>query len=250
MMEGLHRETGYYFTSAVPTNYITVVEAFGSSRADIALINSFSYLLAHDKYGVEAKLRAVRFGLDYYLGQIVARADSGINEVKDLDGKKFAFTDASSTSGYMFPLKMMKDAGVEPAATTFAMKHDNVITMVYQKQVDAGATFYSPPTEDGKARDARSRVLTQFPDVLERVKIIAITDKIPNDPFVFRKGLPAELVNNVIKGLKSYLKTAEGKDIFFQIYNMEDMLDVTDADYDDLRNTIRTLDLSIKDIIK
>ncbi len=246
----LESETGYFFKTGIPTNYISVVEAFGSSRADIAVMNSFGYLMANDKYGAHALLRTVRYGHDYYQGQIIAHVDSGINSVADLAGKKFAFTDPSSTSGYMFPLKIVKDAGVELGNQTFAIKHDNVVTMVYQKQVDAGATYYSAPSEDGKIRDARSRVKTQFPDVEDKVKIVTITDKIPNDPFVFRKDLPQEMVTKFIAAVKKYIATPEGKQIFRNIYSVEAVNDTTDSDYDNLRQVIKAININIEEQLK
>ena len=151
----LEKETGMAFKTGIPTNYVAVVEAFGSNRADIGVMNSFGYIMANNKYGAEAKLKVIRYGEDHYRGQIIAHVDSGIKTVKDIDGKKFAFTDPSSTSGFMFPKKILNEHKAEPANTTFAIKHDNVVTMIYQKQVDAGATYYSPPSKDGKIRDAR-----------------------------------------------------------------------------------------------
>ena len=213
-------------------------------------MNSFGYLMANDKYGAHALLRTVRYGHDYYQGQIIAHVDSGINSVADLAGKKFAFTDPSSTSGYMFPLKIVKDAGVELGNQTFAIKHDNVVTMVYQKQVDAGATYYSAPSEDGKIRDARSRVKTQFPDVEDKVKIVTITDKIPNDPFVFRKDLPQEMVTKFIAAVKKYIATPEGKQIFRNIYSVEAVNDTTDSDYDNLRQVIKAININIEEQLK
>jgi len=43
----LHRTTGLWFTAAVPTSYIVVVESFGSGGVDLAITNTFSYVLAH-----------------------------------------------------------------------------------------------------------------------------------------------------------------------------------------------------------
>ncbi len=215
----LEKETGLFFKTGIPTNYVAVVEAFGSKRADIGVMNSFGYIMANTKYGATAKLRVVRYGHDYYQGQIIAHVDSGITSIKDLDGKKFAFTDPSSTSGFMFPTKMLKDNNVKPGNTTFAIKHDNVVTMIYQKQVDAGATYYSAPSKEGKIRDARARVKTQFPDVEEKIKIITITEKIPNDPFVFRKDLPKDITTKFIAAVKKYIGTERGKKVFRSIYS-------------------------------
>jgi phosphonate transport system substrate-binding protein len=246
----LEAETGLVFKTGIPTNYVAVVEAFGSKRADIGVMNSFGYIMANKKYGAQAKLRVLRYGHDYYQGQIIAHVDSGINSVKDIAGRRFAFTDPSSTSGYMFPLKILKDANIKPGNTTFAIKHDNVVTMIYQKQVDAGATYYSAPSAEGKIRDARSRVKTQFPDVEDKVKIITITEKIPNDPFVFRKDLPKEITDKFITAVKKYIATPAGKSVFKNIYSVEGVVDTTDLDYDGLRNMIKSINLDTEKLIK
>ena len=246
----LEKETGLMFKTGIPTNYIAVVEAFGSLRADIGVMNSFGYIMANEKYGASALLRVLRYGHDYYQGQILAHVDSGIKTVQDLQNKSFAFVDPSSTSGYMFPLKILKDNKVKTGNITFASKHDNVITMIYQGQVDAGATYYSAPDENGKIRDARARVRTQFPDVEEKIKIVAITEKIPNDPFVFRKGLPQEIVNKFIAAVKKYISTPEGKKSFKEIYSVEGVIDSTDTDYDGLRKMIKTIDLDTSKLVR
>ena len=45
----LQRETGYTFAASLPTSFIAVVEAFGSGKADVAAMNTFSYVLAYKK---------------------------------------------------------------------------------------------------------------------------------------------------------------------------------------------------------
>jgi phosphonate transport system substrate-binding protein len=245
----MEKETGLFFKSGIPSNYIAVVEAFGSQRADIAVMNSFGYLLANSKFGAEAKLKTLRHGKDYYAGAIYVNANSGIKSLKDLNGKKFAFTDSSSTSGYLFPLKIMNDNKIKLGNTTFAIKHDNVITMVYQGQVDAGAAFYSDAF-DGKIKDARERVLTQFPDVEKKVTVLKITDKIPNDPFVFRKGLDPVVVKKFIDGLNKYLATEEGKAAFKSIYAVDGVVPATNKDYDSLRKVLKATNTDAAALVK
>jgi phosphonate transport system substrate-binding protein len=246
----LETETGLFFKTGIPTSYVAVVEAFGSERADIGVMNSFGYLMANEKYGAQALLRVVRYGHDYYQGQILAHVDSGIKDIKDLAGRKFAYTDPSSTSGYMFPLKIMKDNGVAPGQTAFLMKHDSVVTAIYQRQVDAGATYYSAPDENGKIRDARERVKTQFPDVEDKIKIVTITDKIPNDPFVFRKDLPEAITQKFIAAVKKFISTESGQKVFKNIYSVEAIIDSSDADYQSLRDTIKSIGLDVGALVK
>jgi phosphonate transport system substrate-binding protein len=233
----LEAQTGLHFKVAIPASYIAVVEAFGTKRADVATLNAFGYVLAHEKYGVEARLSGVRYGSDSYKAQIVARSTSDINKVSDLAGKKFAFVDPASTSGYLMPMQLFKDNNIKPKETVFANKHDSVITMVYQGRVDAGATFYTPPA-DGAIQDARRLVKTQFPDVESKVKIVALTDSIPNDPIVFRKDLPEAIKVKVMDALVAYIETPEGLKTMKELYGLTGLKVTTDQNYDVVRNML------------
>lgn len=252
LLQFLERETGYYFETAIPTSYIAVVEAFGTDRADIAIINSFSYLLAHEKYGANAVLRVIRTGKQaYYRGQIIVRTDSGIEKLEDLNGKSIAYVDASSASGYILPNNLLKKKGIKPARETFAMKHDNVVTMVYQRQVDVGATFYSPSHPiTGEPLDARSRVKKQYPDVFEKIKILALTDSLPNDPVVFRKGMSSIMVERIKNALLKFANSEEGKHVLPEIYSMEGLIEASDSDYDLLRKLIKEAGLNLEEMVR
>lgn len=233
----LETVTPYKYKVTIPQSYITVVEAFGTKRADVAALNSFGYVLAHERFGAEARLTVLRHGSAYYQSQFIAHVDSGIEKIEDLDGRAVAFVDASSMSGYKLPLKTLTDRNIRPKETVFAMKHDSVVTMIYQRQVDAGATFYSPP-HDGKIDDARRLVLRQYPDVTDKIKIISLTDEIPNDPIVFRKDLPEDMKQVITQAFVDYIKTDEGKAAFGAIYGVTGLKTATDADYKSVREML------------
>jgi phosphonate transport system substrate-binding protein len=248
----LQKATGYSVTAALPTSYIAVVEAFGSGKADIAAMNTFSYVLANEKYGVEAALKVIRRdGEQTYKGQFITRVDSGIDSLYELNGKKIAYVDAASTSGYILPKAMLGKQGIKPSEEVFAMKHDNVVTMVYQKQVDAGATYYSPPDKKtGEILDARARVVKQYPDIYQTVKIIAFTEDIPNDPFVFRKDLPKEIKQKMMNALIDFQGTPAGKKALFETYSVEGLAPAHDSDYDGLRTMIRQFGGNVEETLK
>lgn len=226
----LEKETGYKFEVSVPQSYIAVVEAFGTDRADVAALNTYGYYLAHTKHKAEARLTVVRHGSNTYQSQFIVKAGSKIKSLSDFKGKKIAFVDPASASGYLLPLKMLRDKGVEPGETVFAMKHDNVVAMVYNGQVEGGATFYSPAFE-GKIEDARRLVKTQYPDVEEKVQILQLSEPILNDPIVFRATLPEPIKLKITEALLKYVKTEEGKAALKAIYGVDDFKQVTDVDY-------------------
>lgn len=235
----LETQTGLSVDVAIPQSFVAVVESFGTERADVATLNAIGYIMAHERYGAEALLMTVRFGSDSYRAQILVPANSPIKKVEDINGKKFAFVDPLSTSGYLMPLDLLNRNNVKPSDTVFAKKHDSVVTMIYQGQVDAGATFHTP-ANDGKIQDARRLVKTQFPDIEDKVKILTLTDAIPNDPIVFRKGLPAEIKTKIVDALMAYIGTDEGKETLHAVYGITGLKTSTDATYDPIRKMLES----------
>lgn len=230
----LEKNTPYKYEIQIPQSYVAVVEAFGTKRADVAGLNSYGYYLAHKKYNVEARLTVIRHGSATYQSQFITRANSNITELKDLAGKTVAFVDPASASGYLLPLKTLNDKKIRPKEVIFAMTHDNVVTKVYRGEVDAGATYYSPPI-NGKLDDARRLVLAQYPDVEKKVKIIELSLPIPNDPIAFRKDMPEEMKVFIVNAFLTYVATPEGKKSFDEIYGLTEMKKSTDDDYFQMR---------------
>lgn len=251
--EYLEKNTPYKYEITIPQSYVAVVEAFGTKRADVAAFNTFGYILAHEKYGAEARMTTLRHGLPTYQSQFIVKADSNIKSIEDLAGKKIAFVEPASTSGYLLPLKTLKEKNITPKETVFAGKHDNVVSMVYQGQVDAGATFYSPPFKDDKGveqvEDARRLVLTQYPDVVQKVKILSLSEPITNDPIVFRKEMPEEMKNKIVDTMMAFVATPEGKDAFKAIYGITEIKKATDADYDAARAMLKTAGANVEELL-
>ncbi len=252
LIDFLEKETGYHYSYSVPASFIAVVEAFGTGKADISIINTFSYLLASQKYGARAVLRVVRRdGETSYRGMFISRKGSGIDSLPDIQGKRIAYVDPASTSGYILPKATLDRLGIHPAEEVFAMKHDNVVTMVYQGQVDAGAAYYSPPDKKtGEILDARARVKQQFPDVADVIRIIGFTDSIPNDPVVVRKELPESIVRKTIDALIKFQKTPEGRKALWRIYSVEGFIKTNDSDYDVLRHILKKSGYDLEELMK
>lgn len=260
-------DSGFHVETAIPASYVAVVEAFGTGRADFAAMNTFGYILAKDVkgYPVEAILTVVRGESEtHYKGQIIAHVDSGITSIADLADKKFAFTDAASTAGFILPSKLLREHGVQLGDTVFSGTYDAVVTQVYQRSVDAGATYYSPPrlerrsdgTEVEVARDARTRVMTQFPDVLDKVRIVAFTSETPNDAWVVRRGILAdpardeELREAVRAALLAFAATDEGRAALGRLYDITGLSIASDSTYDELRKVVLDSGLDLESTVR
>jgi len=248
--EFLRKETGYRFKVAVPTSYAAVIEALGTYQADITWLPTYAYVLAKQKYDAEVKLMTVRNSLTKYRGQFVAKSNSKIKTLADIEGKIVAYTDAASTSGYIYPSALLKEQGIEPSQTRFTGSHNAAILAVYSGTADVACTYWSPPDSTGLPKDAREKLLETKPDVLEKVVPIAFTDWIPNDTVTFRKNMPTELEAKVVKALHDFASSARGKEILRSLYDIDGLDHATDADYDVVRKTLQLMKLDPASILK
>ena len=239
--EFLEKETGFSIKMGIPDSYDELVDHFNSSTPSFAMMSSQSYVLANQKYGAMVKLRTVRFGHSVYYGMIITRASSGIKDISDLQGKTFAYTDELSTSGYLYPKKILERNKVKPSKEFFLKKHDEVVRLVYEGKVDGGAAFYSPPSSDGTLRDARARLKEKFPDVENKVVIIAKTEAIPNDPIVFSKNFNPDVARKLYTALVKLSTDAKGKQALLDLYGTEGFVKASDSDYNSLRGVMGLL---------
>lgn len=153
MAQALNKATGLTFEVSVPTSYAATIEEMCASPDDtIGFIPGLGYALASQLCGVDVAFKAVRYGYPVYWAEFIVRRDSGIKTLADLNGKKWGYPDAGSTSGYMVPLVMFKDQGIKPAQEISTGGHNQTVTAVYNGEVDFGTVFYSVPLNpDGES---------------------------------------------------------------------------------------------------
>jgi phosphonate transport system substrate-binding protein len=237
-------KTGLVISANVGTDFAAVREAMGADKAQIGWLNTFNYVLAHEKYGVDVALVTVRFGTTTYKGQIIVRADSGITTLADLKGKVMCWVDPNSTSGYIIPRIYLKANGIDPdtdfSKQVEAGSHNNVVIQVYNGDCDAGATFV----------DARSSVEADFPDVMEKVVVLATTGDIPNDGVDFVKDFPADMRDQIVTALLDIASTDEGKNALNTLYSIEGLQKADDSFYDGFRADLSKAGINIEDLAK
>ncbi len=84
----------------------------------------------------------------------------------------------------------------------------------------------------------------------KKIKILALTDSLPNDPVVFRKGMSPIMVEKIKNALLKFANSDEGKKIMPEIYSMEGLIETTDSDYDLLRKLIKEAGLNLEEMVK
>jgi phosphonate transport system substrate-binding protein len=219
--------TGYRVRAEVPTSYAATIEAMCAGRVDVGFLATFAYVLGNQRCGTEARLVSIRANKPYYVSQILYRADLNVRNLNDLRGKRFAFVDPGSASGYLFPAALLKKNGIDPdrffSQVLFAGGHDKVVLAIYTGSVDAGATFGDP---DNPVLEARETAVRQYPDVRDKVKVLMYTEDIPNDTVSFRRDLPQEVKEKVTKAMFRIAATPPGRETIFALYQHQGYADL------------------------
>ncbi|MFN2167889.1 MAG: phosphate/phosphite/phosphonate ABC transporter substrate-binding protein, partial [Anaerolineae bacterium] len=250
----------------------------------MGFIPGLGYVLANQLCGVDVSAKAVRYGYDWYAAQIIVARDSDLQTVADLAGLKWAYPDPGSTSGYMYPLYMLQDAGVEPGETLEAGSHDAVVRAIYNGEADFGTTFFSPPIVDGvpiewepgddpdvpadlvescapnddgsklmcgnfEIRDARRNLRAEAPDVAQKVRILATTDKIPNDTISFGPEFPADVREQIVQAIFDFATNdPEGFGTAMAPYSWTGVNPAVDEDYDPIRLAVEAAGFTMEDL--
>ena len=275
MANALKEATGLTFEVVVPTSYAATIEEMCASPSDtMAFIPAFGYVLANDLCGVDVAFKAVRRGWGVYWTMLVVARDSDIDSIDDLNGKKFAFPDAGSTSGYLVPSVMLKEAGVTVGEELEAGGHPQAVRAVYTGEADFAAAFYSPwaAPEGGapwaigddpevpvdvnscalnedkskllcegyRVLDARANIREEFPDVISKVRILMLSPEIPNDTMSFGPEFPADVRAQIEAALQAFAEseawgTSLGSEDF---YGWSGMQPAADAEYDFIRKLV------------
>ncbi|TLS38120.1 phosphate/phosphite/phosphonate ABC transporter substrate-binding protein [Pseudalkalibacillus caeni] len=224
----LEEEIGIPVEGKVMTNYSALVEAMGSNQVQIGFLPAFGYVLAHQKHGVEVILKSERHGSDTYRAQYVVRADSGIENLEDLEGKVWAVPDLTSTSGFLFPAAQIMDKfDVKDVQTEFfsdtiqAGGHDNAVISVLEGDADVATTF----------DDARTTIEEDYPEVMDKTKVIGYTEDIPNDTISVTKELSDDLQKKIKEAFLSFNDNEDMIKIMNEVYSWDAIREANNDEY-------------------
>ena len=208
-----------------------------NGEAQMAALNTFSYILAHSRGCANVALVSVRFGSAYYSGQIIARADSGITTLADLKGKTFCRPDPLSTSGWIVPSITLRANGIDPdtdLTVVDAGGHPQVVTAVLNGDCDAGATFVDARTDDQKA---------------DTVVIQPKPRRFPTTPSASRPTSTPIQQQQITDALLEIAADPANTQLLTDTYNWGGLAAAQDAFFDDFRQQLDAAGIKIQELV-
>jgi len=142
-------------------NYSATLTALGSGTGDVAETGPFAAALGVNAGNAEVLLQRKGYGSWTYSSAIVTRPETDISSLTDLEGKTVAFADALSASGSLYPLSMIKEAGLSvpeepgsPAGADFTPRwstHAQAAEALKSGSVDAAGVGYFIVANDDRS---------------------------------------------------------------------------------------------------
>lgn len=269
----LTEATGLFFEVSVPTSYAATIEEMCASPDNtIAFIPAMGYAIANSVCGVVPGVAAERYGWNIYWTQFIVARDSEFQTFEDLEGASWAYPDAGSTSGFLYPSVIFDDLGITVGEQIEAGGHPQAANAVYNGEADFATTYFSPPllpegtwtvdmspdipddlvgecavNEDDRlfcggwrVLDARAAIRAEAPDVVQKVRILGLSPEIPNDTMSFSPDFPEELRQFIIDGLMEYVASdvcLEGANTLCSedFYNWTAVGPIFDENFDGIR---------------
>lgn len=235
----LSERLGVKVEAFTASNYIGVVEGLGSGSVDFGIIPPFSSLLAQKQSNAKPILTSKgKTGKPGYTAELYVRKDSGIKSLQDVKGKKVAFVDPSSSSGYIYPGAMLVEAGLnldKDISYQFSGGHDKSLQLLLNKDVDVIATFDG--VEDRYAKD--------FPQAKTDIQKLATSDMIPGVMVTVSSKMDKELQEKLEKALRDIEKDPKMKELFTKMFSITGFTDVDQDTYKKVEATAKVMNVDL-----
>jgi phosphonate transport system substrate-binding protein len=212
-------------------NYDEHIDAIGKDQVDIAFMGPAAYIKMVDKYGSKPLLARFEVNNSPNLyGVIITRKDSPIQNLKQLQNKRFAFGDQESTMSHIVPRYMLAEAGIPVSALSaykFLGSHHNVAIAVLAGDFDAGAV--------------KREVFLEFEP--RGLRVLAQTPATPDHLFVTSATMPVSTIDKLRKALLQLSKQPNGKKILTAMHKeLTNLIPAKESDYEQLRTIVHKIE--------
>ena len=216
----LTKKLGVKVRLTILSRYGDIINRFESGRMDGAFFGILTGYLAMEKLGVEPIATAVSLdGKSTTQSYIFVRKDSGIKTVKDMQGKRIAFVDNLTMTGFLYAVSYLKENGVHNPETyfrdySFTGSHDSVIYSVLDNRADIGCVKAS----------IYKKMIEKDSSINNELSVISISKEFPSGTLSVRKSMPSQMKSRLKTVLLHMKEDEEGKEVLNRLgaLNFED----------------------------
>ncbi len=257
--------SGLVVVTTTTASYTDLVESLGTGQVHLAWLPPFPYLLAHekgyadviltttvngtDKVGTQFLVNARRVGVDGYKVYFNPATRSNIADaataLAQFNGEKPCWTDSFSPSGYVLPLGLLAENGIETKIGAFLQGEIAVIGSL-SLDAEGGVCDFGAIRADGQ-----SLLEADPPNVEERTVVVWVSEPIiPYDAVAFASSLPADVRIGLAAALLTMSQSKESLPILRAAFGYESLKYADDSLYDDLRAYLGFSGLNLSALVR
>lgn len=207
----------YKVSLKIYPTYDKAIDGLIKGEYDFARFGPASYILAKDKNkDIKLLVMEINKGKKRFNGVFIAKKDSQINSLEDLEGKTFAFGSSRSTIGrYLSQAELLKSgiSSKELKSFKYLGRHDKVALAILNSDFDIGVV------KDKTFKKFKNRGL----------KDIKLFDNVTK-PWVVKAGLEDKLYN----ALKSSMINLKDKKVL-KVFKGDGFIETSDNEYNFVR---------------
>lgn len=239
LLEYLRTTTGLPLRQIFPDTFDEHIKMVERGEIDISYSNPFVYIKLADA-GATAFARIVEpSGMPDFRGQVVCRDDNPtIEKIDDVRDKRWVAVDPGSAGGYLFPLGLFHDHGIDIgdfAEVDFAPgpggKQEKVVLAVHAGAYDIGTI-----------RKGTLDVVSEKIELAD-IRVLAETRAYPGWVYAARKGLDPAVVNTIGQAMFALNFDRDSDREILSTAGMRGIIPTMDADYDPVRELAEKLEL-------
>lgn len=179
-----------------------------------------------------------RKGLATYHAALIARK-GGARTIQECQGKRVAWVDAESASGYVIPRIHLASLGIDVArffaSESFVKTHMAVVEAVLAGRAAVGATYCN--FEPNSTRVANAGWTDADGTNARAVEVLTTTGPIPNDAIVGSSKLPLPLRASITRFLLQI--TPRGRPLFEQLLRATEFRTFSAGHFEPLKHMVR-----------
>jgi phosphonate transport system substrate-binding protein len=180
-------------------------------------------------------LREWKKGVASYRSVVVVSTDSGINELSDLRGRKIAFEDESSTSGFLVPFGELLRLGLHPRklnSPRSAVAPGNVGFVFAEEELNIAGWVVRGVAAAGAMSDKDFADVSRVPGpIREKLRVIYKSGALPRSLFSVRRTLDPMIKARVKAVLLKIHKDPDAKPVLAKYYKIKKFDEVLQLDY-------------------
>ncbi len=208
----LSAQLGVQVKLTIMSRYGEVLKRFKTLKLDGAFLTSYTASMGIRELNLEPVVNPVNLsGVSTAQGYVFVRKDSGIRDVKAMQGRSIVFVDPATMEGYLFSLAYLNRQGVTGISqffnrVSYSGSHASAIFTVLDGRADIGSA----------KNTVFDKLVQSDPSIAEEMIILAASPNVPESTLCLRREIDQQLREKLAAVLLAMDQNAAGQEALRQ----------------------------------